>query len=605
MSEMTVQMHLRARHSRCSQPGAMRSWSTAGLLGSMLVFALVPASSRAMPPGAPAPVAPGAAKADEPARKPTASAALEVPAFDEDFAAFPVARVAGETITLRQLMEGLATSHEDRKVGVATKSDFLAVLNRVIDVKLFVLEARAAGLDEEPKYIQDLATFKTMTARSLVEEQATKDAAPDPAQVEAIFKDAVREWKIRSLLFDTEQGAKDFLAQVKAGQRFEDAVKKALEEKKGKGSGEVGEFIPVATLQGPVKDAIVAMGKGDVSPPLRVKEGWTVLRLEEDRYPENAAARAKAEAESRTNRAADALREFHAALHKKYVKKFDRKLLDRIDYHAKRPGFDAYLKDRRTIVTVEGEPPITVAELTKEIQGNYFHGMEEPLKDKSVNPRKVPVLALMVYKRLFDHEARLRRMNETLAFRRAVEDFESGRLFAAYLEKAIAPSVTLTEEDFKAYYEANAKEFSTPSFYTIDGIGFGSAPAAQAALERLKGGTDFKWLKQNADGQVDAGKRDPDLEGKTLIQSSMPPELAKVLEGTSAGDLRLYPARNGVSYVLVVSNHVPAKVRPYAEVRESIRKVVFGRKMQAAVDEWAGKLRKGYDVEVFIKRIGS
>jgi parvulin-like peptidyl-prolyl isomerase len=423
--------------------------------------------------------------------------------------------------------------------------------------------------------------------------------------VEQLFKAAVREWKIRSLLFDTEQGAKEFLAAIKAGERFEDAVEKALLDKKAKGSGEVGEFVPVSRLQGSVKSAVESMGAGDVSQPLRVAEGWTVLRLEEARYPENAAARAAAEAQSRTRTGAQALRKFHLALEKKYVKKNDRKLFDGLDFHAKRPGFKAYLKDQRTLVKIEGEPPITVGDLAKEIASKFFHGMDEPIKTKKVNPRKKPVLDYMVYKVLFDKEAQARRMAETLAFRRAVEDYENGQLFAAYLEKAIAPSVTLEEEDLKAYYAANRKEFSTPAFYSIDGIGFDTPQKAQAALERLKAGTDFKWMKQNADGQVAADKRDGDLEGRTVIESSMPSELTKALAGTKVGDNRLYASPTGAFYVLLVSGHVPEKVRTYEEMRDTIRKKVFGQRMQAAVKEWAARLRQGYEVEVFVTRLGS
>lgn len=552
-------------------------------------------------------VAPPAAAADVKAQpsKPATSVVLQVPAFDESFEAFPVARIAGEEITLRELMEGIAASHQDRKVGEAAASDFRAVLDRIIDVRLFVLEARAAGFDETPKFKEDLAAFRVMTARSIVEEQAARDAKPDAAEVEEIFKASVREWKIRSLLFDKEDGAKEFLATLKAGTSFDDAVAKFLAEKKAKGSGEVGDFIPVSKLQGAVKAAVERMGVGEVSPPLRVAEGWTVLRLEEVRYPENAAARAAAEAQSRTRTAAMALRAYHLGLEKKYVKRYDRKLFDQIDFHAKRPGFKKYLEDRRVLVEIAGEPPITVGQFTKEVASKFFHGMDEPIKSKKVNVRKKPTLDYMVYRAVFDKEARVRRVEDTLAFRRAVEDYENGQLFGAYLEKAIAPSVGLKEEELKAYYEANRKEFSTPAFYSIDGIGFATPEKARAAMDRLKAGTDFKWLKQNADGQVGEDKRDPDLEGRTVIESSMPAELVKALTGAKAGDNRLYASPTGASYVLLVSGHVPEQFRPYAEVRETIRKRVFGKSMQAAIDDWAAKLRQGYEVEVFITRLGS
>jgi hypothetical protein len=160
------------------------------------------------------------------------------------------------------------------------------------------------------------------------------------------------------------------------------------------------------------------------------------------------------------------------------------------------------------------------------------------------------------------------------------------------------------DEEVKAYYEERKSEFSTSAFYTLDSIGFPSTAKAQAALDRLIAGTDFRWLKLNAADQLTEDQRDQNLEGRTLMATSMPEALKKLLAGTKAGDYRLYVSPSGAAYALQVAGYVPEQVRPLEDVREAITKKVFNQNVGKSVKEFAAKLREAYEVDVFITRIG-
>lgn len=123
-------------------------------------------------------------------------------------------------------------------------------------------------------------------------------------------------------------------------------------------------------------------------------------------------------------------------------------------------------------------------------------------------------------------------------------------------------------------------------------------------MKKLKEGTDLNWLRANADGQVPEDKRDVDFNGTTFSERSLPPELLSKLAGAKSGDVRLY-ARGGQTHLVVVKQVTPAQPQPYSQVRTAIAEKLSGEKVNKAIDEWVGKLRKAHDVKVYLAQIGS
>jgi parvulin-like peptidyl-prolyl isomerase len=96
---------------------------------------------------------------------------------------------------------------------------------------------------------------------------------------------------------------------LKAGASYEDLAAKAVADKKVKGVEE-GGFINPGALEPHIRETIATMGTGSVSPVIRVQSakttGFTIIKLEDKRYPKNPAVREQAErsvlAESRKDR---------------------------------------------------------------------------------------------------------------------------------------------------------------------------------------------------------------------------------------------------------------------------------------------------------------
>lgn len=530
---------------------------------------------------------------------------VKLPLFSPEAAATPIAQIDDDVVRLRELTEALSALHEaPRAPGEKPgKKDFGPILERLIDAHLLVREGRQMGIGELPEVMQAVAELKEATARQMLQERALKGVAADPSEIERIYRDGVREWKVRSVLVAKEADAKWMRAQLKAGGSYDALAKKLVAEKKAQG-GEQGGFLPRAKMLPEVLAALQKLNVGGVSPPVKLKDGFAVVKVEDVRYPEDPQARRQAEKAALSRRQKEALQKYYDALLKKYAR-IDAALLRKIDLEAKKPGLEALEKDQRVLAKIEGAQPITVGELTKEIEGSFYHGVESAAKEKRLNREKPAVFDALLSRRIVPLEARARKIPESAEFKERVEDLTSRLVFSKFIEKAIAPGVKVSEEDLKEYYERHKADFSYPAFYKLDALVFASVKDAQSAVDRLRSGTDWKWLNANAEGQVPESKRTVLLDGSTVSERTLPAEMVKALAGAKKGDYRLYAAASTEYAAIHVADVIASREQPFAEVRGEIGQKAFTSKLEEAIKTWAGKLRKASKVTVFITRIES
>ena len=222
-----------------------------------------------------------------------------------------------------------------------------------------------------------------------------------------------------------------------------------------------------------------------------------------------------------------------------------------------------------------------------------------------MNAQKLPVFNSLLYGEVFGAEARRQGIDQTPEYRKALSDERDALVFGKFVEKVIGPGIRITEADVKAYYDGHQGDYTFPAMYTLSSIAFETAKAAQAAYDKLRAGTDFKWLKSNAAGELAEAKREIEFEGTTISARSMPADLSKLLSGAKAGDVRIYAAREGGHYLIQVKAVTPPAPQPYAEARPDIAPKLQRVKVGQSLDDWIAKLRKAREVKVFISQLGS
>jgi parvulin-like peptidyl-prolyl isomerase len=347
--------------------------------------------------------------------------------------------------------------------------------------------------------------------------------------------------------------------------------------------------------------AIDVLAVGSTSPVISLKSGFVVLKLEAIRYPDDPAARAAAEQIVLTEKRKEAVTAFDKALKEKYAK-VDHPLLKSLDYESDKPGIEAMLKDRRVLAQIKGEKPVTVAELTEALKFQFYHGTAMAAERKRLNAKKEQVLDGLLHRKVFRKEALRLRLDTTDSYKREVREYEQAALFEAFLRKAIAPDVKLTEGEVKAYYDDHRSEYTSPEMMRIQSLVFGDRMSAENAVASLQKGADFQWVASHADAQIPPGTKGVlSFDGRPIMTTELPEGVRKAVAGARSGDARVYASPEKHFYVLAIARVVEAAPQPFEQVRGEIAQKALAAKVQQAVEEHAEKLRALSDVKVYLK----
>ncbi len=512
-----------------------------------------------------------------------------------------VARINGEPLMLEEFMREFTGIHGmtgDNASTTATRPSEL--LDRLVNARLILQEARNIGLDELPEMQSARKAFEEETLRRMVYSYHVRDVVkPDPKEAEKRYREAVKEVKVASVLFDKQEDAKKMEAEIKAGKRFGDLAKKALASGKAKG-GTDAQHLKFASLSPDVARAVASMKKGEASPVIPVGDKFALLKLEGVRYPDDKAAREQAEKDALQAKKNAMLQKFSDGLRKKYAA-VDKKLFDGLDYDSSKPGLEKLRADQRLVVKLKGDKPVTVAEFTAALEKKFFHGAERAMEGGKINRKKGLVLEEILSRRVAILEARNQKLDRTAFFQEKIRENDASLLFGMFVRKVIVPDLKVSEEESKAYYNKHIDRYTYPAMVRIDGLMFSDRGNAQDVIEKLRKGADYKWVHANAEGQVDHGKAKNllEFEGQPVEVSSLPEGVKKAISGTSAGDYRLYADPSGVHYVLHLLERIPSRPIPIDSLKADIEKMVFTEKLKRVLADWEGKLRKASDVKIY------
>jgi len=541
------------------------------------------------------------AKANRATEDESVTISMKVPLFSPSFSGIPVATVNEEKITIDELTEAITAMHEGMtEQQTMAKKSYKEVLNRLINIKLLVQEAENIGLDEIEDIKKKLKTYEENTLRDVLFMMKAQGVVLDQKLAEQRYLEQVKEWKVVPLRFVKEADAKAFLQGLKKGTGFGELAAQAIKDGKAQGSPEA-VYVQTQGLQPQIVNAISKLKPGSVTNVISVPPGFAVVKFEEVRFPDKPKVKEEASVSVLNEQKKNVLREYKEALTKKYVK-LNPKLLKQLDFEAPKPGFKNLLKDKRVLAEIKGEKPITVADLANSLKQRFFHGIEGPIREKKLNALKEEHLDIMLQKVLFLKDAKLTGVDKSSEYIARYNEYKQQLLFGQFIESIIRKEVKVSDQEIQAYYDEHSKEpeYQTPEMVRLEGLAFGKIEQAETALDKLKQGVDYKWLKTNAEGRV--AEDDPKVigfGGNLVAATTLSEGLQKVLTGAQSNEYRLWADPEGYFYVLHVLQMLPKSARPLSEVRVKISNIIYTRKLKESIDDWSGKLREVGTVKVY------
>lgn len=164
-----------------------------------------------------------------------------------------------------------------------------ALVNELIQRELVSQEAQRKGIEKNP----DVATQLDLARQEIMLRAYIADYLKSTPITDDMIKNEYeklkaqmgdKEYRARHILVESEADAKNIIAQLKKGVKFE---KLAAEKSKDPGSkgngGELGWITPPAVPK-PFADALTKLKKGQfTTEPVQTPAGWHIIKLEEIR----------------------------------------------------------------------------------------------------------------------------------------------------------------------------------------------------------------------------------------------------------------------------------------------------------------------------------
>lgn len=164
------------------------------------------------------------------------------------------------------------------------------------------------------------------------------------------------------------------------------------------------------------------------------------------------------------------------------------------------------------------------------------------------------------------------------------------------------PESKLSMEELQAYYEQHVDDYGQRAMVAMRSLAFTTAEDAKSALHQLRNGTDYRWLKNNAENQLPHDDESiVHFHGELLMVDSLPQIVRQTIEGAPQESIRTFVDDDGNHHVLIVDRVIPASTPALKDIQQEVAKKAYDEKLQSVFKQWTAKLREAYPVEVYVK----
>lgn len=198
-----------------------------------------------------------------------------------------VARVGDQTLTVKQIrtfLEALPPSAGRPPL----EAVFPMVREQLVTGMIISQKAKVEGFDQLPEVQDRVAMIKENVVRTMyLERDINKHLTDDVLKGEynKFIKDFKPDSEVRAqhILVDDEATAKEIIAKIGTGAKFEDLVQEYSKDKGAKSDGDLG-FFKKGDMVKEFADVAFSMKKGDVSKtPVKTQFGYHVIKVNDTR----------------------------------------------------------------------------------------------------------------------------------------------------------------------------------------------------------------------------------------------------------------------------------------------------------------------------------
>ena len=506
-----------------------------------------------------------------------------------------VAAVGEQAITVRDVRDFLAKLPEHAKGEEAGKEPLRDHLQTMIDMELLLLEARSQGLEKTSAFLTKMNRLRK--AKLVGEyERRTIDATVADGEVEEYIdrEGLTRAIRLGEIVVADLETAEKAARQIAAGASFADVASKlSMNEETAARGGDTGRFATRDDIIPVIAEKLFGLALGSVSDPVRIGDRYVVFKILDEMTAQlnpRQRMRIAEEFERKKHRIAKA--ELVAELRDQYRLKPVRDGIAAVV-----PGAADLGRDPSAIALYQydgGE--ITAADLIGEAQGRKGNVLET-LRDAE---QVVSFVEQYIVPDVMIQEAAVRQgIDREEGVARWLEEQGRQLLVRVLRSKVLKERVTITEDDLRQYYEANAERFLHPEQTQVQEILVRTEIEALRLKGMIEDGVAFGGLaKRHSLRSLEVR----DDEGRFHVHRYESPQFGGFVEAAVEAEIGELTGpvevQEGYSIFKVLSRE---RVREtFAEAEMRVRSQLRRQRHRDAFNEYMEELRRRYESEVSI-----
>jgi len=168
------------------------------------------------------------------------------------------------------------------------------------------------------------------------------------------------------------------------------------------------------------------------------------------------------------------------------------------------------------------------------------------------------------------------------------------------IEELLRPSISITEEEMKEYFEENKETFAVEEQVKASHILTETEEAAAEVKEKLDAGEDFAELAKEY--SIDEANKNYGGDLGIVKRGEMVPEFEEAAFSMEAGSIS-QPVKTQFGYhIIKVDDKKEAREADFEQSKEQIEEILFEGKVQLEFHSWyQGKLNE-YEIENFLEK---
>jgi len=549
----------------------------------------------------------------------------------------PVARIGGRIIAVTDFEGSFSRGKSQKIIVESTLEKKLEHLNKMIDKELQIVAAYRANLDQDEEIIKKVekrgesAIFRRLIDKEVIDPNISQK------EIKQFYEKSKKQIKVAEIVIKMNPNAteqeqkvvndklKEIQEQIDSGSDFSKLIEKYSQDKNRRASPRQSQkgilrWTPFNS-DDPVCQKGFSMKVGDISEPIKTKQGYTIIKVLEIIKPvvkPFSVEKERIKQQILRKRGKDLEKnyvDFLESLKKKYAVEYKEENIQKFIDTVAGSGRDTTKKtdfrfstdkekvfknfsgeDKELIIIKYSDGKISIGDFIEEI--NKFPITRRPnitnkeevfnLIDRRILPQK-----------LLELEAKAQDIRNDEKVKEQLKSFSESYMLSKIKQVEVKDKVKVTDNDLMKYYEEHREEFKNQEKREVQEIAVKDENLAKGLLKRAKSGENFTKLVKKYSEKESSKKKDGNIG--FIVRSRQ--HYGKPTFETEVGGIT-GPVLIGKHYSIIkVLDIKEATYKTFAEAKKILNAKVNREVKNQREKDWMEELRNEIEITIFENRL--